>query len=136
MTTPRDNNAQSLDLTLLAIREQFLEEWRAGKRPRLSVYAERYPAYAAALAETVMRLEADEQPASPERERRPPEPVPEPLGERFLNGEGARRALETLARAAPADEPLPRVAEQPASYDTRAEAPPQAETPPDPTSGD
>jgi hypothetical protein len=134
MTTPRDDNVQSLDLTLLAIQERFQEEWRAGKRPRLSVYAERYPAYAAALAEMVMRLEADEQPTSPERERRPLEPVPEPLGERFLNGEGARRALEALPGATADDNQLPMVAEQPASYDTRADAPPQ--TPHDPATGD
>lgn len=136
MTTPHDDGDQPLDLALLAVQERFLEEWRAGKRPRLSVYAVRYPQYASALAEIVMRLETDDQRISPERERRPPIPRPEPLVERVLNGEGAQRALQELFGAALADDQLPRVAERPAAYDTRAGAAPQAQTPPDPAHND
>ena len=129
MTTPHDDEDHALDLTLLAIQEQFLEEWRAGKRPRLSVYAVRYPQYSAALADLVLQLEPDTLATASEREQRPPEPV----GERILHGAGAQRALEALFGAAPADDQLPRVAEQPASYDTRADPSTQPPTPSDPS---
>jgi hypothetical protein len=125
--TAQDDEALAPDLDSLAVEEQFLEEWRAGKRPQLSVYAVRYPQYAAALADLVMALppdaSADEAPEHARREKRP-----ESFPERFVSGAGVRRALDAIFGETPTHEPLPRVAEQSAPYDA---APPQTPAPPD-----
>lgn len=109
-------------LAALAIEEQFLREWRAGKRPQLSVYALRYPAHAAALAALVAGLPSDAD-SSPERV----ETLPESFPERLWNGAGVARALTSAFGAFPAqtdDAPLRRVAEERASYDaTRTDDP-------------
>ena len=47
------------DVDALVVQEQFLEEWRAGRRPRLSVYALRYPQYGRALADLAASLPPD-----------------------------------------------------------------------------
>jgi len=125
--TAQDDDALAPDLDALAIQEQFLEEWRTGKRPQLSVYALRYPQYAAALADLVMRLPPDA-PAAEEPERERDEKRPESFPERFVSGAGVRRALDAIFGEASSAEPLPRVAEQPATYDA---APPQPPAPPD-----
>jgi len=112
-------------LAALAIEEQFMREWRAGTRPRLSAYALRYPAHAAALAALVADLppEAD---ISAERV----ETLPESFPERLWNGAGVVRALTSAfgdlsaQLAQPDDAPLQRVAEERASYDaTRTDDP-------------
>lgn len=54
-----DRDTLSLDLHALAVEEHYLEEMRAGKRPRLSAYIRRYPAHAAALANLVASLAPD-----------------------------------------------------------------------------
>ncbi len=112
-------------LAALAIEEQFLREWRAGKHPRLSVYALRYPAHAAALAALVAGLPPD---ADNPAER--VETLPESFPERLWNGAGAARALTSAFGDLPAqpaqtdDAPLQRVAEERASYDaTRTDDP-------------
>lgn len=130
--TAQDDDALAPDLDALAIEEQFLEEWRAGKHPQLSVYALRYPQYAAALADLVMRLPPDA-PADEEPDRERDEKRPESFPERFASGAGVRRALDAIFGEASTHEPLPRVAEQSAPYDA---ARPQTPAPPDPTAGD
>lgn len=127
--TAHDEDALAPNLDALAIQDQFLEEWRAGKRPQLSAYALRYPEHAAALADLVMRL-PPEAPAdgAPGRERR--EERPESFPERFSTGAGVRRALDAIVGEAEADEQLPQVAEQPATYDAARSEPP---APPAPT---
>ena len=106
-------------LAALAIEEQFLREWRAGQHPRLSVYALRYPAHAAALAALVAGLAPDVD-SSAERV----ETLPESFPERLWNGAGVARALTRAFGALPAqpaqpdDAPLPRVAEERSPYDT------------------
>lgn len=132
--TDQDDDALAPDLDALAVEEQFLEEWRAGKHPQLSVYAVRYPQYAAALADLVMRLPPDA-PADEEPERERDEKRPESLPERFASGEGVRRALDAIFGETPAHEPLPRVAEQPATYDAaRPQTPAPPDAPPEPSS--
>ncbi len=114
----------SLDLVALAIQEQFLEEWRAGQRPRLSVYAHRYPAYAAALAELVASLPPDTQ-----LDEGSDTSLPEPL----WMGDGIPHALRAIfGDVAPShdEERLPRVAEERSPY----QAGQRADDPPD-TSG-
>lgn len=130
--TTQDDDALAPDLDALAIQEQFLEEWRAGKRPQLSAYALRYPEHAAALADLIMRLPPDAlADGAPERERR--EKRPESFPERFVTGAGVRRALDAIFGEVEADERLPRVAEQPAPYDTTgSEAPESPDTPGEP----
>lgn len=132
--TAQDDDALAPDLDALAIQEQFLEEWRAGKRPRLSVYAARYPQYADALADLVMALPPDAPiDAAPERARG--EKRPESFPERFASGVGVRRALDAIFGEASTHEPLPRVAEQPAPYDAaRPQTPAPPDAPPDPSS--
>lgn len=130
--TAQDDDAPAPDLGALAIQEQFLEEWRAGRRPRLSAYALRYPEYAAALADLVMRLPpdalADGAPRHARREKRP-----ESFPERFATGAGVRRALDAISGEVDAAERLPRVAEQSAPYDAgRSQAPESPDTPGDP----
>lgn len=136
--TAQDDDALAPDLDALAIQEQFLEQWRAGKHPQLSVYALRYPQHAAALADLVMRLPPDA-PADEEPDRERGEKRPESLPERFASGAGVRRALDAIFGErfgeAGADEPLPRVAEQPATYDAaRPQTPAPPDAPPDPSS--
>lgn len=106
-------------LAAFAIEEQFLREWRAGKRPRLSVYALRYPAHAAALAALVASLPPDADNASERAET-----LPDSFPERLWNGAGVARALTSAFDGLPAqpralarDAPLPRVAEERSVYD-------------------
>lgn len=106
------NDDMAIDLYALAIQERFLEEWRAGRHPRLSVYARRFPAYAAALAECVASLAAEAEMAAPES---PTESFPE----RLWRGEGATRAMATIFASGAArqeDAHLPRVAEERSPY--------------------
>ena len=91
MTTDDD---LSLDPLALAIEEQFLREWQAGKRPRLSVYAARYPAYANALAELVASLPADAADATDHDAQ--PEALLESFPERHSMDEGVNRALMSI----------------------------------------
>jgi hypothetical protein len=121
MTMNHDELA--LDPVALAIQEQFLEERRAGKHPRLSVYALRYPAYAAALADLIATLPPD---ALAETQRagdlaRGVETPPESFPERLWNGQGVERALASIfgaSSAQPNDDRLARVAEERGAYDT------------------
>jgi hypothetical protein len=115
MTSDDDDLTLTADaLAALAIEEQFLREWRAGKHPRLSVYALRYPAHADALAALVAGLPSDAD-SSPERV----ETLPESFPERLWNGAGVAHALASAfgdLPAQPDDAPLRRVAEERASY--------------------
>lgn len=132
--TAQDDDALAPDLDALAVEEQFLEEWRAGKHPQLSVYALRYPQYAAALADLAMALPSDA-PANEEQERERGEKRPESFPERFASGAGVRRALDAIFGETPAADQLPRVAEQPATYDAAApQTPAPPDSPPDPPS--
>jgi hypothetical protein len=127
MATNDDNlTFDSATLESLAIQEQFLREWRAGRRPRLSVYALHYPAHAAALADLVASLPPDTQAVASDATdpmERAETPPASPL-ERLWNGAGVERALNSAFGdlAAPpaliADNPLPRVAEQRSAYET------------------
>lgn len=108
-------------LTTLAIEAQFLREWRAGKHPRLSVYALRYPAHADALAALVASLPPEADNAdSPTGQV---ETLPESFPERLWNGPGVARALASVFGGLPAqlpqdaDAPLRRVAEERGAYD-------------------
>ncbi len=90
----------SLDPVALAIEEQLLAEWQAGKRPRLSVYAARYPAYASVLAELVASLPPDaldltDSTYTPDIQASP-ETHPESFPERLWTGTGANRALASI----------------------------------------
>lgn len=93
----------SLDPVALAIEEQLLAEWQAGKRPRLSVYAARYPAYASVLAELVASLPPDasdltnltDTPDIQDIEASP-EAHLESFPERLWTGTGANRALASI----------------------------------------
>lgn len=112
----------TLDLLALAAQEQFLEQWRAGQCPRLSVYARRYPAYAAALAELVASLPMDAR--EPGKET-----LPESFSERLWTGVGAHRALATIFGSGASqrdDASVRRVAEEPGLYQTRPAATPSA----------
>lgn len=138
MTADEDDRL-TLDLAALAIQEQFLDEWRAGKRPRLSVYALRYPAYAAALAALVATLPPDaplnaaNATDQEEQEELRFDAAPPPL----WNGAGVERALSS-AFGAPDEqrdgEQLPRVAEQPSAYQTRPVDAAAPDTPSEPPS--
>lgn len=113
-----------LDPAALAIQEQFLEEWRAGQRPRLSVYARRYPAYADALAALVATLPPDGVATSDEAVQGVTriETTPESFPDRLWMGEGVGRALRGAfgEQAATVNARwLPRVAEERQAYDTR-----------------
>lgn len=112
----------ALDLLALAAQELFLEQWRAGRRPRLSVYARRYPAYAAALAELVASLPMDAR--EPGKET-----LPESFSERLWAGVGANRALAMIFDSGASqrdDASVRRVAEEPGLYQTRPADPPSA----------
>ena len=106
-------------LAALAVEEQFLREWRAGKRPRLSVYALRYPAHAVALAALVASL-----PPTIDGPAAEVETLPDSFPERLWNGAGVARALngafgDLSAQSALADAAfLPRVAEERSPYHT------------------
>lgn len=112
------SQTDDLEIQSLAVQERFLEEWSAGKRPRLGDYVRRYPAHAAALTELVATLPLDHE-ASPAAETEGPLAV-EP---RLWSGVGVRRALDTIfgaqraATAADSAQSL-RVAEDRASYFT------------------
>ncbi|HZC07410.1 MAG TPA: hypothetical protein VE338_17380 [Ktedonobacterales bacterium] len=107
------DNDLSLDPITLAIEAQFLREWQAGKRPRLSVYATRYPEHVAALTALVASLPPDAATAD--------ETLPESFPERLWNGAGVHLALTAIFGEAMAtrtrDERLSRVAEEPGAYD-------------------
>lgn len=119
-----DHDDLTLDPLELAVQEQFLEEWRAGLRPRLSVYSRRYPAYAASLADLVAALPPDAQ------ERETNETPAESFPQRLWTGEGVSRALHGIFGATPPrdERRLPRVAEEPGPYQTSQapDAPPDA----------
>jgi hypothetical protein len=111
------------DLELLAITEEYVAAYRAGQRPRLSDFAARYPAHAAALADFAAHFLADAALGEAETD---PAAGDEPASARPLSA-GTRRALDALfdvpdGEAAPAyeaDSPRPRlpsVAETPAPY--------------------
>lgn len=102
------------DAELRAIEYRFAAEWRAGNKPRLSAYLERYPHYAAALTDFVAALLAGE--ASDE----------EPESAAAAPSPGTLRALDTLfgeertgRSALPAQTNM--VAERGASYAVDAE---------------
>ncbi|HET9109194.1 MAG TPA: hypothetical protein VFN78_00070 [Ktedonobacterales bacterium] len=88
------DDSLSLDPVALAIQEQFLAEWHAGKRPRLSVYAARYPAYANLLAELVASLS----PGAGHADDAEPliEAHLESFPERLWTGDGINRALTSI----------------------------------------
>jgi hypothetical protein len=116
----------SLDPMTLAIEAQYLREWQAGKRPRLSVYATRYPEHVAALTALVASLPPDTTTTD--------ETLPESFPERLWNGAGVNHALTAIFGEAMAtrirDERLPRVAEERGAYDaTGAAAPDSRATP-------
>lgn len=113
------SQTDDLEIQSLAVQERFLEEWSAGKRPRLGDYVRRYPAHAAALTELVATLPLDHE-ASPAAETEGSLGVEQRLWLEF----GVRRALDTIfgaQRAATAanDAQSLRVAEDSASYSTR-----------------
>lgn len=106
------------DVDALAAQEQFLEEWRAGRRPRLSVYARRYPQYAGALAALVASL-APDMPMSGAGEEM--EPLTESFPERLWSGAGVARALADIFGSASNQRAEPRVAEARAEYQATRE---------------
>lgn len=113
------SQTDDLEIQSLAVQERFLEEWSAGKRPRLGEYVRRYPAHAAALTKLVATLPPDHE-ASPAAETEGSLGVEQRLWLEF----GVRRALDTIfgaQRAATAanDAQSLRVAEDSASYSTR-----------------
>lgn len=108
-----------LDLDALAVQERFLEEWQAGKRPRLSAYLRRYPQHAAALVDLVASLPPDA-PAVPAAAPAgaTQEPLAESFPERLWTGAGVARALVEIFGPEPARRETPRVAEERATYQT------------------
>ncbi|HEX8732594.1 MAG TPA: hypothetical protein VF725_11115 [Ktedonobacterales bacterium] len=111
----------ALDLDALAVQERFLEEWRAGKRPRLSAYLRRYPQHAAALAALVAALPPDTLAGTAQ------EPLAESFPERLWTGAGVARALAEIFGPEPAGHEAPRVAEERAPYQTPADDAPRDE---------
>jgi len=130
------------------VQARFLEEWRAGGRPRLSVYARRFPDYAAALAELVAALPPDTptpvaSATSTVATGAASDPVDETqrdsLPGHLTLDEGIQHALTAIfgeqPREQPHERPLPRVAEQAARYEaggpntTLAQEPPAPEGP-------
>lgn len=107
---PTDRDALSLDLHALAVEEHFLDELRAGKRPRLSAYIRRYPAHAEALTNLVASLA--------------PDTITERSSDATLTARawaeaGERRALTVLFGALPAESAgndVLRVAEERGEY--------------------
>ncbi len=106
------------DVDALAVQEQFLAEWRAGHRPRLSVYALRYPQYAGALAELVASLAPDMSVSGAVEET---EPLTEFFPERLWLGAGVERALANIFGSASNQRTEPRVAEARAEYQATRE---------------
>lgn len=108
------------DLDALAVQEQFLEEWRAGRRPRLSVYARRYPQHAEALAELVAALAPEMPTSEPTAAVAEPsvEPLAESFPERLWSGEGVTRALADIFGDAADERAKLQVAETRAAYQT------------------
>lgn len=106
-----EHDEHTVDLHALAIQQQALDEWSAGRRPRLSLYVRRYPAYAGMLANLFATLTPE---AQPEETEMPTESFPE----RLWKGAGVGRALSDIFGASPSDvdQRLPRVAEERATY--------------------
>lgn len=117
-----DDDNLRLDPLALAVQERFLEEWRTGRRPRLSVYARRYPAYAAALADLVATLPFDAQADDEVGAGGAPQPetTAESFPQRLWTGEGVGRALDDIFGSMPQPDirRLPRVAEERSPYQT------------------
>ncbi len=112
-----EHDERAFDLHALAIQQQLLGEWDAGQRPRLSVYALRYPEYAGMLADLFATMAPGTQP-------RDAETLAESFPERLWSGAGVGRALNAIFgdRSTRDDQRLPRVAEERASYHTSAPA--------------
>jgi hypothetical protein len=107
------------DVGVLAVQAQFLEEWRTGRHPRLSVYSLRYPQYAGELAELVASLPPDTRAtdAGEGAEAGPTaESLMESFPERLWSGTGVARALADIFGSAPAERAEPRVAETRTEY--------------------
>lgn len=121
-----DQDDLQINPLALAIQEQFLEEWRAGRRPRLSVYARRYPAYASALADLVASLPPDV------RADEAGETRTDSFPERLWSGAGVARALADIFGVAPeVGRRLPHVAEERSSYRASRASDDVVETEPD-----
>lgn len=119
------DDAVTLDLEALAVQERFLEEWQAGLRPRLSVYARRYPQHAAALANLVATLPPDAGADTDAGATR--EPPAESFPERLWSGDGMARARAEIFGPDSAERAAPRVAEERAAYQTPPDEAPRDE---------
>lgn len=106
------HRAETPSLDTLAVEERFLEEWRGGLRPRLSVYLRRYPRRRATLTALVAALPPDADAVAA------PEPPTESFPERLWSGAGMQRALADIFGPAPVERDTPHVAEERTEYHT------------------
>ena len=149
-TNGDDLTGELRDLDGLAVQEHFLAKWRAGRRPRLSEYARRYPTYAAALAALVAALPPNAPLASADDDagasaaETSTDSFPGRRWQDDLDA-GVGRALATLFGVAATpdvhemhdmqarEQPLSQVAETPTEYRPGKSAEPE---PPEPTAHD